>query len=414
MSWIDKASDKFTITTGDGEMFTPNWLNPSITKEWNISEFTFPEVSGTLAVRFQPKGRRLNIEIYFQGEDHLDTWEKFDDSSNDKRPWVISHPYYGLIIVQPVSMTSDHSQYNVSKVTVSVVETFTNEALKVTINPADDVNEKALILLGDVNTPGNFNTSGDLNVAISSIKPVASDIPNLAKKNSDLYNIAKSKINNNLDLNNYFNLFTKANTAINLFTSFPQQAMAAFQTFINYPFQFADTVKNRIATLINQFNTLFGRTNTKNGKMIYEYSASSVITTMAQSIVTNATYGNREEVFSTMTDLLDTYNEFVSNVDSIQSDTNNSEDAYLPDAKSMQDLRDLVNTTASQLFTIALNAKQQRTFICDSDTNVLLLAHRFYGLLPDDSTIDQIIADNNIGISEMLQIQKGRPIIYYV
>jgi len=68
----------------------------------------------------------------------------------------------------------------------------------------------------------------------------------------------------------------------------------------------------------------------------------------------------------------------------------------------------------SELFEIAISAQQERSILCDSDTNVILLAHRFYGLLIDDSTIQRVMDNNSIGLSEILDIKKGRKILYYV
>jgi len=73
----------------------------------------------------------------------------------------------------------------------------------------------------------------------------------------------------------------------------------------------------------------------------------------------------------------------------------------------------LVNYTISNLFNIAINAKQERSIIVEDDTNLVALAHRFYGLAPDDSTIEDLMLGNKIGLSELLIIKKGRKISYY-
>ena len=44
----------------------------SKTKDYNVAEFEFPEVSGTLVSRKKPKGSRYDLEIIFQGENNLD------------------------------------------------------------------------------------------------------------------------------------------------------------------------------------------------------------------------------------------------------------------------------------------------------------------------------------------------------
>ena len=71
-------------------------------------------------------------------------------------------------------------------------------------------------------------------------------------------------------------------------------------------------------------------------------------------------------------------------------------------------------TWAYWLFVIALSAKQERIEYISNDSNLISLTHRFLGLEPNDSTIDQFIRINKIGLNEFLQIKKGREIKYYV
>jgi hypothetical protein len=53
------------------------------------------------------------------------------------------------------------------------------------------------------------------------------------------------------------------------------------------------------------------------------------------------------------------------------------------------------------------------SLVLEEDSNVIILAHRFFGLLDDDSTIDQFIANNKIGLSQLMQVKKGTVVIYY-
>jgi len=73
-----------------------------------------------------------------------------------------------------------------------------------------------------------------------------------------------------------------------------------------------------------------------------------------------------------------------------------------------------MNFTLSNLFAIALNAKQERSIVLEEDNNLVNLTHRFYGLDAADENIDEFILNNNIGISEHLLIKKGRILRYYV
>ena len=80
----------------------------------------------------------------------------------------------------------------------------------------------------------------------------------------------------------------------------------------------------------------------------------------------------------------------------------------------MSQLTGVVNYAISQLFIIALGAQQERIILLGEDSNVINLTHRFYGLDSEDLNIDKFMRNNDIGISEMLQIEKGRKIKYYV
>ena len=101
-------------------------------------------------------------------------------------------------------------------------------------------------------------------------------------------------------------------------------------------------------------------------------------------------------------------------LDVIQTDDSDELDSYVPDNQAMQLISSLVNFTLSNLFIIALNAKQERSIVLEADSNLINLAHRFYSLDLDDENIDELILNNNIGINEHLLVKKGRIIRYYV
>lgn len=63
---------------------------------------------------------------------------------------------------------------------------------------------------------------------------------------------------------------------------------------------------------------------------------------------------------------------------------------------------------------IANGSKQERIIYLAEDTNIIVLTHKLYGLLPDDSTIDEFLRNNpDISDSELLGLEKGRRIVYY-
>ena len=407
MSWVDKSQTVFLITTGDGKEFEFLWVPTSKEVEYNIAEFEFPGVSGTLVQRGQPKGVRYELEVYFQGEKNIEQSLDFQQSANDPRPWTIAHPLYGTVVVEPISLRYDNRAYNITKITGTLIETITQDNPKNTIIPADK------IIIDNESVNETF-----ANAFVTDIpEPTTADIITLTENTSSVYNDVKTKISNTLDAEAYFNAFNTANAAILDATEFPLECIQKVQAILNAPFQFADSVKNRVNTLVSQFNRLHDSVENlirRGDKKIFENNAGITVAAICAGSVTSPDYKNRNDVVAIIDQLTDVYNTYVADLDSIQSDNGGTSDSYIPNADSLIALNNLVNFTLSNLYDIALNSKQERIIYAEDDTNVILLAHRFYGLLPDDSTIQQIIDNNNIGLNEMLSIRKGREIIYYV
>jgi len=406
MSWLDQIKTDLKIVTGEGSPFFPNWLNATKDKEYNVAQFEFPNVSGTLVKRGLPKGRKYTLEIYFQGDDHLDVAFNFEQAADDPRAWTLIHPFYGTLIVQPISLSFDNSSYNVTKITGTIVETITEDKPKITINPIDQI-----IKLRD----SSFDTQA-LTFSVST-KIDTTAIRRLGQNNDSVYLQGKKSILNTDDLETYFNLYNEAATKILNATAEPLEAIRTLQAMINAPSLFIDTVKNRLLTIVGQFNLLRTTLNgisTVSGKQIYENNVGILVLTLAQASATNPDYENRVDVMNAIDIITDSYDQYLEDLDSIQTDNGGEEDSYLPNADSLLALSSLVSYTVSNLFNISVEAKQQRSEILGEDSNVILLAHLYYGLTPDDASIDKFITDNSFGFNELLIVPKNRQVIWFV
>ncbi len=409
MSWIEQIKNGLVITTGDGKIWTPLFFDAPITEEFNVAEFMFPNIEGTLVKKSESKGRRHTIDFHFQGDDHLDVYEQFRLSTKDKRPWIISHPMHGQLTVQVPSLTYDTTGLNITKITASLIETITEDAPKSSIGAKNQI-AKDLELFGEVS-----DSAFELNI------DSGSDSYNLLSSNlTDVYNESASIKKTDLQSNEYFNLFKKAESALLNVTSDPLLAIQGMKDVINYPSFFATTVRTRFDLLISQFSSLSdGIANliTPNDKLIYENNAGALIGAIANAISTplnDDDYGNAVDVLDIVNDFISAYNQYQLNLDTLQTDNGGDPDSYIPDFDSNNTLTGLVNFTIANLFEIAIGAKQERIVYLEVDSNLIIQTHRFYGLIEDDSTIDEFIRNNKIGLSEILQLKKGRQLKYYV
>lgn len=406
MSWIDRINTDLVITTGDGKEFRPDWLNANKSKEYNVSEFTFADIPGSLVIRELPKGSKYNLELYFQGENNIEDANEFDESSDDKRAWTISHPYYDLITVQPLSLQRDNTEHNLTKFTISVVETISNENPRTTQDPTDKI-------IADQSLVSDALTEDFVNNADADI-----DLINDMNENNDLsFSFGRKIARTDSDFQDYFNSYNTATAAINNGLSDISFAVSTLQSVINAPALFAQDIKVRVKNLEDQFSSLrniIPSASNRSSKKLYENNAGLLISSLTLALVTNVEYESRSEVLDYVARVSDMYSSYVSDLDSVQSENSNSNESYMPSYKSQRLLNDLVNYCISNLFDISIDARQERFVILENNDNIVTLAHRFYGLDVDDTTMDQFFESNDLGINDLLTIKKGRTLVYFV
>lgn len=406
MSWIEKVKTGLKITTGDGKEYFPNWMNSVRSREFNVSQFVFPDVNGTLVKKKRPRGMVYELDMYFQGDDHLDTAEAFDLSTFDETPWTIEHPLYGSIIVQLISPISyDNARANTTNLKFTVAETILDDSPQAVLSPEDQVvvDKEAL-------------DQTNLDALDSDTNFTGTDKTILNNNCEQCYELGKKAITDPDEFDEYRNLFNQATNDINNATAEPLQAMTSLQSLLNYPAQFSISAQQRIELLTNQFEALvFTQLTTEQHKKIFEQNATAIIGSMAVAAVTPqpGNYISRSQVFQTITVIINIYNTFITNLDALQSANNSSPDSYIPDHTTADALNALINLTVTNLFYIAIGTRQERYIYLDEDSNIITLTHRFYGTGNDDVNIQFFMDTNEIGLNEMLIIPKGRKIVFY-
>lgn len=406
MSWIDKIQTDLIITTGDGKQYKPLWMPAAKSVQYNIAEFDFPEVTGTLVKRGKAKGRKFEMEIYFQGDDYLEVSNAFELSANDQRPWVILHPYYGSITVHPSGLNFDNSRYNSAKITGELLETITEDNPKTIIDPVDNIK------LEKENLDEKFVDAFD-------ITPSTTDINILTAQNNKIYTLG-SKISSVAEESEaFFNLFNTANAAVLNATALPLDAIRAVHALINAPSLFTANVKSRTAMLSSLFNSLSEEVDNitdRSEKKIYENSGGVLLSAQAIAAITpiEGDYKNMNSVLAVIETLIDDYNQYLTDLDSLQTENGGEPESYIPDSDSIILLGSLVNLAVSNLFKIALNSRKERSIILEEDSNWVILTHRFYGLDTHDNNLVELMENNEVGLNEILQVRKGRKIIYYI
>lgn len=407
MSWQDRVKYKMTITTGDGQVYTPQYMNAGLQLEYNLTEFTFVGVPGSRVDQKQPVGNKYSAEFYFQGADHIETSAKFRRSCNDIRPWTISHPLYDIILVKAAVLNFDNSVDSYTKVTGTLIETIADQAPNVSILPLDQVP----ILFQQATT--------DLALSLNKI-PSAVDINSLISDNTSAFKKGVPIIDPLSDqFADYNNAYQTAVNYINTATATPLLMMQSVIAVLVMPAQFEVAVKQRIGVLIDTFNalrqTLFGIIAVSS-KQLFQNKAGALMSAICSAAATPLPddYRRSTDVLEVIGNIVSARNAYYQDLDSLQTPNGGSTLSFVPDAQAIQDLNTLVNTTLSALYNLSLSAKSERSIICEKDTNAILLTHRLYGLDTNDNNLNDLIDANNLSLDEYLLIEKDRKIVYYI
>lgn len=401
MSWqTDIENIIFTIITGDGKEWRPKWKNATKDVEYNASIYEFVNVDGSLALRAKPKGRRFDLEFYFDGENAVTIGNNFEISARNNKYWTVKHPFYGDIKCQPLSLKQDNTALNVSKFTVPVIETITTaypEATKI-------IEDEIIVKVAEINELQQvaYEQSAEI------------DRTELVKNVSALDTIFSSIIKTSEELKEFKDAVADAVIEITNVVSTGTSILRAIHTLINYPATIEQTIEARFNSFVEALDNIIDTFG--DNKEQFEAISGSIVAAMQLVTVSNITddFNIRKDVIDHQDSLLTEYNKYLSFLDTLQTERADSDDSYTPDYNSQNGLNELVNLTISNLFEVAFSAKQEREFTLEKDSNPILLTHRFYGLDKLDENLSKFIKTNNVGLNELLNIKKGRKIVYYV
>ncbi|MCK4883268.1 MAG: DNA circularization N-terminal domain-containing protein, partial [Candidatus Diapherotrites archaeon] len=396
--------------TGDGKSFSPEWVQTTRSIEFNTAEFVFPNVPGSLLDRREQKGQRFTLEVFFQGTNHLDESDDFIESAVDKRFWTLIHPFYGKMFVQPLSLGIDDTKRNVTKFTIPVIETITDVNPKTRLIADDKIVEDTQIL--NLLSAENFENSADLEVQ---------DVNNMKELTNQYFSNTNSEIADDEDGQNFFNKYNSALSAIGNALEDSGAAITAMIDLIQTPATFNQSIESRLEILqknydsLQSFVDLEAQTVELVDKFIYEVSQNAVLCGMciaSSHPFDDEDYENRNQVSDVVSKLLINSNLYFKTLDDIQSGDGNNPDDFVANPNTMLSLDNLVNFTMANLFSIGLDAKQERFLTVEDDTDFVNLSHRLYGPKKHDAHIDELMRNNKLGLNGLLVSKKGTEIKY--
>lgn len=389
MSWKDNIENiEFTIVTGDNEIFKPLYTSSSQDLEFNVSEFNFIELEGTLVTRKKVKSQKIPLNITFQGDDHIDIAEKFLQSSKDPRYWTVTHPIIGEVYGHPASISKVNDDLNTVVFSIDFWETIRpGEVTSAKVYPLELIESKNFELI----------EFGSLNLILD-LKP---ELKSLVGKIQSRYDTLIDATN----VDQFKGLLSDAMKGIDNLLKEPQKAIRNISQLIQFPAYIEGILKNRvklIQAILKDIKEIFPDNN-----LNYSIFGGAVVSGIAQIILkpSENDFITRNDVKAQFNNLADVYDNFLNDID------NNN---FQQDFQEAITLNEIIINTLYYLYDVSFDAKQERYDIVESDTNLILLTHKYMGLDKEDKNLNIFREINGIKNKNIFIVKKDRKITYLV
>lgn len=412
MSWEDRLREA-AYTTPGGTRFVFDYEDVSVSTQKNAIAYTFPDANGTYVQDLGHSGRRFPLRIFLWGEDY-DT-EAADLESALLEPGVgkLEHPIYGVFDVVPFGAISRRDDLktaaNQAVFDVTFFETIGVIYPTAQADPASEVRQA----IEEYNTAssGQFESSSSLDSAAeqstakgsyqaltdqsaSTLQAIADTVDAVQSQ----FNAVRDSINAGIDILIADPLTLAFQTAILL--QAPARATAAVQARL-------DAYKNLLDIVTAQLFVPGLDSSNSNDFHSADVFASGYVSGSVVSVINNQ--------FETKSDALSAAEAILEQFDSLTvwRDNNFESLAEIDTGESYQQLLEAVGLAAGFLVQISFSLKQEKRFVTVRARNVIELCAELYGSI-DDESINFFIDSNAFTGSEIIEIPRGREVVYYV
>lgn len=404
MTW-EKRIREAAYTSPGGTRLTFQYEDVGRTVSVKGATFEFTDADGTFVQDLGRTGRRYPLRMFFSGQDCDLQATAFEDALNERGHGTLEHPVYGSVLVVPFGDISRRDDL-VSAANQAVLEvTFFQTNGLIYPSPVADTAgtvadqvaaaeeaqaqwfgaafvESTATVLADLRS--RYNAA--LNTASDILRPIADTVTGTQRA----FDQIQSSITRGLDV------------------LIGQPLTLAYQTIqlIKTPARISQQVGARLDAYSNLFQQYVGRP-AENRTALYtrDLFASTAATATAQAAF-NTTYTRRPEAVQAAEQLL-------AQLDALAAwrDEQFAAQGEVDDGSSWQATQDLLATVAGALVDQSFDLAAERVLVLTSDRSIIDVCFEVYGSV--DDKLDALMADNDLSGDEIVELPRGRRIVYY-
>jgi prophage DNA circulation protein len=406
MAWNDRIREA-AYTSPSGNRLTFDFENVSKKRDKKTSAFDFVDADGTYIQESGNTGRQFPLRIFFSGNDCDLEADAFDAALLERGIGTLSHPRYGVVDVVPFGTITQRDDLKTAANQVVIEVTFWETIRLIYPAAQADPASAALSAVGEFNVAlsAEFEQSTSLDSAVDAATLKSGYLSLLDAVAGSLQDVADVQS----DVQQQFNEVVESiNRGINILIAEP--LTLAFQTaiLIQAPARAIADIEARLDAYKNLANSITSGGSSDDANSFYtrDLFATSYVTGSVVSVLNNQ--------FSTKTEALSAAEGILSQLDSVTQwrDDNFAALLEIDTGAAYQKLQEAVALTAGFLVQISFTLKQERRVILTRNRTIIDLVAEFYG--ETDDRLDFFIDSNSLTGSEILEVPRGREIVYYI
>ena len=414
MSWLDRIREAaYTSPSSVRLTFDYEDVRKSVDKK--TTAFDFPDADGTFIQDLGHTGRRYPLRVFFWGDDYDTEADTFEAALLERGTGKLEHPIYGTVDVVPFGTITRRDDLktaaNQAIIEVAFWETIgiiyptsQNDPASNVLTAVDEYNNTAAAEFEEVtDLDSAVEQSSFKNTYQASLDAVKSGLQSVADTQDDVkkqFDAINDSINNGIDI-----LVSEPLTL-------------AFQTtqMIQAPARALTNIEARLDGYANLANLIIGGDDNiavpgldsrhSNDFHTDDLYASTYVTGSIVSVVNNQ--------FNTKTEALQAADVVLTQFANLVEwrDNNFQSLSEIDTGGAYQQLLEAVALAAGFLVEISFSLKQERRIVLDRNRTIIDLVAELYGSIDDQ--LDFFINSNDLSGTEILELPRGREIVYYI
>lgn len=414
MAWQDRLKEAaYTSPNGTRTVFQYENVGKSVTKK--TSGFEFPDADGTFVQDLGHSGRRYPLRLFFSGDDYDLEADAFEETLIERGVGKLEHPLYGTVDVVPFGAITRRDDLKTAANQAIIQVTFWETIGLIYPSSQQDPGTAVLNAVSDYNNAAAeaFEEDTDLDSAVERVTFRNDYLAIFDQTRSTLQPIADAQD----DVRQQFDAIADSiNTGIDVLISDP--LTLGFQTtlMVQSPARALQDITARLDayraladSIITGDDAVAEQGNdSRNANAFHgaDLFAMTYVTGSAVSVVNNEFLTKSEALVAAEVVLAQFEDVAAWREDNFVSlEEVDTGEAY-------QKLQEAVALTAGFLVEISFSLKQERRVVLDRARTIIDLAAELYGTI--DADLDFLINSNNLSGSEILELPRGREIVYFV